>query len=134
MATGTFLVEILRREARTISVERGPSPEAGFYILLGRITPVGGLDNGAAKKIPFPFSVSSTDIQQFQVSAFDSLEGTSSCGCDVSWRLALDWSYEGKTGTTIIDDNGRPFQTVFPALNSGGSSWFPASGGWRRFR
>jgi hypothetical protein len=99
--------------------KRGPAPEAGFDIVLGRnppvITPVSGLDNGAAKKIPFPFVVSSTDIQQFQVEAVDSLSlGTSSCDCHVKWRLALDWSYEGKTGTTVIDDNGQPFQTFFP--------------------
>ncbi|HLX50203.1 MAG TPA: hypothetical protein VKS82_17900 [Streptosporangiaceae bacterium] len=115
----------------------GPAPEAGFEIFLGRnpplITPVAGLDNGAAKKIPFPFRVSSTDIQQFQVQALDTLQGPNPCGCDIKWRLALDWSYEGKTGTTVIDDHGKPFQTVFPALNSGGNSWFPSSGGWRRF-
>lgn len=98
----------------------GPSPEAGFDIGLGSdppvITPVSGLDNGAAKKIPFPFTVSSTDIQQFQIAAVDSVKSrTAACNCLVKWRLALDWSYEGRTGTTVIDDNGQPFQTIFPS-------------------
>lgn len=114
----------------------GPSPEAGFQIALGKnppvIAPVAGLDNGAAKKIPFPFVVSSTDIQQFQVAAIDTLlPGARPCGCNVTWRLALDWSYEGKTGTTVIDDNGRPFQTFFPS-SDGVGNWYDSSGVWKR--
>ena len=115
----------------------GPSPEAGFEIALGHnppvITPVAGIDNGAAKKIPFPFVVSSTDIQQFQVAAVDSFQGSDSCNCDITWRLALDWSYEGKVGTTIIDDSGRPFQTFFPSNVSGKNIWFDDGGSWKRF-
>lgn len=110
----------------------GPSPEAGFEIALGPkppvITPVPGLDSGAAKKIPFPFVVSSTDIQQFQIAAGPQAKP---CGCDIRWRLALDWSYEGKTGTTVIDDDGKPFQTVFPT--SPPILWADANGGWKQF-
>jgi hypothetical protein len=116
----------------------GPSPEAGFQIALGRnppvITPVAGLDSGAAKKIPFPFVVSSTDIQQFQVQALDSSQaGSDSCNCEIKWRLALDWSYEGKVGTTVIDDNGQPFQTVFPAPSPSSVPWVDEGGVWKRF-
>jgi len=111
----------------------GPSPEAGFEITLGKkqpvITPVSGLDNGAAKKIPFPFVVSSTDIQQFEVEA---LPQASVCGCEIKWRLALDWSYEGKMGTTVIDDHGKPFQTIFPS-GSPAVLWVDANGVWKRF-
>lgn len=117
----------------------GPSQEAGFYISLGSdppaITPVSGLDNGAAKKIPFPFVVSSTDIQQFQVAAVDSLKSrAAACNCLVRWRLALDWSYEGRTGTTVIDDNGQPFQTIFPSEASSilATHWWDNSGAWSR--
>jgi hypothetical protein len=115
----------------------GPSPEAGFRIALARnppvITPISGLDNGAAKKIPFPFVVSSTDIQQFQVEARDSLGlGPSSCDCDIKWRLALDWSYEGKLGTTVVDDNGQPFQTFFAPVANSAPVWFDSSGVWKR--
>jgi hypothetical protein len=115
----------------------GPAAEAGFEIALASnppvITPISGLDSEAAKKIPFPFVVSSTDIQQFQVEALDSLQpGTGSCDCDIKWRLALDWSYEGKTGTTVIDDNGKPFQTFFPRLVSSVTPWWDDSGVWKR--
>lgn len=109
----------------------GPSPEAGFEIALGpkpaAITPVPGLDSGAAKKIPFPFVVSSTDIQQFQIAAVPQAKP---CSCDIRWRLALDWSYEGKMGTTVIDDNGKPFQTNFPA--SLPTLWADVDGAWKR--
>jgi hypothetical protein len=117
----------------------GPSQEAGFEIGLGSdppvITPVAGLDNGAAKKIPFPFVVSSTDIQQFQIAAVDSIKsGTAACGCLVRWRLALDWSYEGRTGTTVIDDNSRPFQTIFlPSTSSVLTKrWWDNNGAWSK--
>jgi hypothetical protein len=111
----------------------GPSPEAGFLIALGEepavITPLAGLDGKAAKKIPFPFVVSSTDIQQFQIAA---LPQANPCDCDISWRLALDWSYQGKIGTTVIDDNGRPFQTVFSSSASLAVGWADGNGVWER--
>jgi hypothetical protein len=112
----------------------GPSPEAGFEIILGTkppvITPIPGLDSGAAKKIPFPFVVSSTDIQQFQVQA---VPQASPCDCDIKWRLALDWSYAGKMGTAVIDDNGKPFQTFFPRFASYGILWADLNGVWKRW-
>jgi hypothetical protein len=112
----------------------GPSPEAGFEIALGKnppvITPFPGLDSGAAKKIPFPFVVSSTDIQQFQIQA---ISQANPCGCDIRWRLALDWSYEGKMGTTVVDDYGKPFQTIFPSSASPAILWADDDGVWNRF-
>jgi hypothetical protein len=111
----------------------GPSPEAGFEIALGAnppvITPIPGIDSGAAKRIPFPFVVSSTDIQQFQVEALPA----NPCHSDIKWRLALDWSYEGKMGTTVIDDNGKPFQTTCPPSGSSGILWADDRGVWQRF-
>jgi hypothetical protein len=116
----------------------GPAPEAGFEIALGTnppvITPVPGLDSGAAKKIPFPFVVSNTDIQQFQVQA---LPQANPCDCDIKWRLALDWSYEGKIGTTVIDDNGKPFQTIlqkiFPSSPFPAIRWADLNGVWKQW-
>jgi hypothetical protein len=148
--TGSAAVQLLG--FRVVDIERGPaisgttvissdgcgpSSEAGFGIALARnppvITPISGLDNGIAKKIPFPFVVSSADIQQFQVEARDSLgPGPSSCDCDIKWRLALDWSYEGKLGTTVIDDNGQPFQTFFPPAADSAPQWFDSFGVWKQ--
>jgi len=113
----------------------GPNPEAGFGIALAHhpplITPIPGL-GGVAKKSPFPFVVSSTDIQQFQIEAHGPYgPDPNPCDCDIKWRLALDWSYRGKLGTTIIDDHGQPFQTSFPAFTSSGLTWFDSAGIWK---
>jgi hypothetical protein len=117
----------------------GESEEAGFAIALGSnpptVTRLSSLDNGIAKAIPFPFVVSNTDIQQFQVTAIDHLKpGQRGCDCLVKWRLALDWSYEGKTGTSVIDDNGRAFQTLFLTGRYflPGVSWTDGGGHWSR--
>lgn len=29
-----------------------------------------------------------------------------------SWELLLDWTSGGQSGTTVINDNGSPFQTM----------------------
>jgi len=120
----------------------GPSTEAGFGVFLGSnppaVTQLPHLDGRAAKAIPFPFRVSSDDIQQFQVGAFDLINnywnpGQGVCDCLMNWRLALDWSYKGRTGTTIIDDHGRPFQTLFlPPSRSVNVEWSDGNGRWGR--
>ncbi|MFC8537053.1 helix-turn-helix domain-containing protein [Streptomyces sp. NPDC057249] len=52
----------------------------------------------------FPFRVSSSDVEVFDLDAH--VEGH-----DVSWYLELDWSSGGRTGTLRVDDGGRPFRT-----------------------
>ncbi|MFF2011645.1 helix-turn-helix domain-containing protein [Streptomyces sp. NPDC058195] len=52
----------------------------------------------------FPFRVSSTDVEVFDLQAH--VEGH-----DVSWYLELEWSSGGRTGMLRIDDGGKPFRT-----------------------
>ncbi|WP_405713819.1 MULTISPECIES: helix-turn-helix domain-containing protein [unclassified Streptomyces] len=52
----------------------------------------------------FPFQVSSTDVEVFDLKAH--VEGH-----DVSWYLELDWNSGGRKGTLRIDDGGKPFRT-----------------------
>ncbi|WP_260697015.1 transcriptional regulator [Streptomyces sp. 130] len=52
----------------------------------------------------FPFRVSSSDVEVFDLDAH--VEGH-----DVSWYLELDWSSGGRTGTLRVDDGGKPFRT-----------------------
>ncbi|MGW0821954.1 hypothetical protein [Streptomyces sp. NPDC002845] len=64
----------------------------------------------------FNFKVTENDLEVFEIEALphSSQENSSpleSCGCLVTWKLALDWSHKGETGTLIIDDHGKPFQT-----------------------
>jgi hypothetical protein len=55
----------------------------------------------------FPYTVSPHDPENFEVMAYTDRS-------DVQWRLALDWTCRGKTGTVIIDNNGQPFRVAQP--------------------
>ncbi|MFD7062771.1 helix-turn-helix domain-containing protein [Streptomyces sp. NPDC059906] len=84
-------------------------------------TPIGGQRD-------FPYSVSESDPEVFQVNAHTS-------GHDVSWELELEWSSGGRHGTTRIDDNGKPFRTSasrddsYYAYPLGSDAWEPVEGG-----
>jgi hypothetical protein len=53
----------------------------------------------------FPFQVSQAEPEVFYISA-----STESCDC--TWVAELFWMTNGKTGSTIIDHNGRSFRTT----------------------
>ncbi|MFF2730028.1 helix-turn-helix domain-containing protein [Streptomyces sp. NPDC058008] len=70
-----------------------------------RAKPVAG--EHAGEVVPakdFPFRVSSTDVEVFNLDAH--VEGH-----DVTWYLELEWTSGGRSGTLRIDDGGRPFRT-----------------------
>lgn len=52
----------------------------------------------------FPFTVTSSDPELFEVSPSSSF--------DVEWRLELDWTSAGRSGTTVIDREGRPLRCL----------------------
>jgi hypothetical protein len=59
---------------------------------------------GNGKTLPaFPYRVSEDDPEVFMV-RLDTVT------CDCRFRLAVNWSSDGRTGTLEIDDHGRPFQ------------------------
>ncbi|MDK0520197.1 helix-turn-helix transcriptional regulator [Streptomyces sp. ML-6] len=69
------------------------------------LTPVAG--HRGDEQVPpkdFPFRVSSSDVEVFDLDAH--VEGH-----DVSWYLELEWSSGGRQGTLRIDDHGKPFRT-----------------------
>ncbi|MFD7498762.1 helix-turn-helix domain-containing protein [Streptomyces sp. NPDC059832] len=69
------------------------------------LTPVAGRQGDV--RVPpkdFPFQVSSTDVEVFDLNAH--VEGH-----DVSWYLELEWSSGDREGTLRIDDGGKPFRT-----------------------
>jgi hypothetical protein len=66
----------------------------------------------------FPFAVSATDIEQFEI------RPRVTTG-EVAWHLELDWICEGSRGTTIVDDDGKPFE-IYPTstlTSSPGLDW-----------
>jgi hypothetical protein len=58
--------------------------------------------------IRFPYVVSSSDPETFLINAVAE-------ECDCEWSVELSWQSAGRTGTVVIDDDGRPFRTVSPA-------------------
>ncbi|EWM09796.1 tetratricopeptide repeat protein [Kutzneria sp. 744] len=54
----------------------------------------------------FPFSISTSEVEQFW---FEPIARTH----EISWHLKLHWTCAGRSGTTVIDNNGKPFE-VYP--------------------
>nr|WP_306955677.1 helix-turn-helix transcriptional regulator [Streptomyces sp. B4I13] len=74
-----------------------------------------------APAIGFPYQVSLRDPEVLLVAA-----RTESCTCD--WYLELAWSSQGRTGTTRIDDHGRPFRTT--GIKELPHYWYRKPHGW----
>ncbi|GIE76729.1 hypothetical protein Aph02nite_26790 [Actinoplanes philippinensis] len=55
------------------------------------------------KPIAFPYSVSSTDPENFYLFSSTSRD-------DVEFHLEIDWAFHGRRGTLRVDDNGSPFR------------------------
>jgi hypothetical protein len=59
-----------------------------------------------ALKDDFPFTISPTDPEQFDIEPRVSFH-------EVSWILEIDWTWQGGKGTTVVDDDGKPFE-IYP--------------------
>jgi hypothetical protein len=107
----------------------GEPDKGNFKIILDPpdamlITSVAGHD--------FPYTTSDSDISQLQIKAgFGRANRPEDlCGCVVSWRLAIDWTYKGQVGAPLIVDNqGKPFQTRNGAQVG---TWTVGDGAWLR--
>lgn len=55
--------------------------------------------------IKFPYTVSLSDTEVFLISAV-------TAQCDCTWTAELSWASAGRTGTYVIDDEGKPFRTT----------------------
>jgi hypothetical protein len=71
------------------------------------------VDDGAKNSVPeherrpirFPYRVSVSDAETFEV-----LASTEKCDC--SWVVELSWVSEGRLGTYVVDDGGKPFRVT----------------------
>ncbi|EFG10141.1 Hypothetical protein SCLAV_5068, partial [Streptomyces clavuligerus] len=105
----------------------GSLTERTFAVDLDRPRPVARPVAGAdmEREIPaasFPYRVSSDDPEVLLATA-----RTEDCDCD--WYLELEWSSGDRSGTTRIDDGGRPFRTS----GSRGGAGFVYGTGERRW-
>lgn len=60
-----------------------------------------------ALEADFPFTVSATDVEQFDIMPKVSTD-------EVSWFLEIDWTCQEHSGTTVVSDGGAPFE-IYPA-------------------
>ncbi|MEU5974685.1 helix-turn-helix domain-containing protein [Streptomyces sp. NPDC047315] len=81
-----------------------------FEVDLDRSRPVarsvpGHDGNAPLPAVAFPYAVSQRDPEVLLVDA-------RAVRCDCTWHLELEWSSGDRSGTTRIDDGGRPFRTT----------------------
>lgn len=123
----------------SVSLRRGCGgdlPQRNYRVTLGIENPpfelVTNHDDGSVEiaKKPFGYKVSATDPEIFAIAAHTPYGESSECSCLITWKLALDWTYKGKQGTLIIDDQGGPFRTgvsdrsdQYPHLIKGDGVW-----------
>ncbi len=115
----------------------GGLPTREYQAMLGRETTDLELlttrDDGSVNVVerPFGYKVSATDPEIFAIAANAPFApGSKQCNCLIAWKLALDWSYKGKQGTLVIDDQGAPFRTgetepsnQYPLVVKDGNAW-----------
>lgn len=66
--------------------------------------------------IRFPYTVKNGDSEPFYVIAESHQY--------VEYNARIDWMYEGKSGSTIVDDHGKPFRIAAPGADA------PQTQGW----
>ena len=69
----------------------------------------------------FPYQVAVDEAESFVVSSVVSKY-------DVDWRVEVDLSSQGRTGTVVVDDNGQPFHTSSSANAEATCVWADVGG------
>jgi hypothetical protein len=90
------------RPAFLFAAAAGILEQRGFRVDLDARQP--RLEPTSATGPDFPFTVSSSDPELFAVFPRSTFE--------VHWRLELDWTSRGRSGTVVIDRDGQPFHFV----------------------
>jgi hypothetical protein len=93
-----------------------------------KFTPVPGQDPVTGEDVPavdFPFKVTENDPEVFLLTA----TGTT-CFCE--WRLAIDWTSGGRTGTTVIDRGFGPIKSDVNVNNDPRPLYYFENGKWQK--
>lgn len=64
-----------------------------------------GAPDWRLQPIQFPYKVSVSEAESFLIVA-------NTEGCDCTWDMELTWATQGRTGTSVINNNGMPFRTT----------------------
>ncbi|GAA4461472.1 hypothetical protein [Phytohabitans houttuyneae] len=126
---GTSDAEVILHQIRPVVVKRAPPP-AGTHAQVGcggdqvyrwlavdldtdPPTPKAEIEEDAIgyaapqerRPIKFPYGVTLDDAESFLVIGKATRD-------DVYWQLEIKWAAQGRTGTYIANDNGRPFRVA----------------------
>ncbi|MFJ1707485.1 hypothetical protein [Kitasatospora sp. NPDC088346] len=74
--------------------------------------------NEDGKAIDFPYQVSRGESEVFAVAAHGELN-------DVRWHLEIDWASDGRTGTLVVNQGGRPFRLTGTSARTARCLWAP---------
>ncbi|GLW56755.1 hypothetical protein [Kitasatospora phosalacinea] len=98
----------------------GPKEVRGLDIDLDEPSPKAravGVDEDG-KAVDFPYEVSKGESEVFSVVAHGELN-------DVRWHLEIDWASDGRTGTLVVQRDGRPFRLTGTSARSARCLWGP---------
>jgi hypothetical protein len=124
---------IILKRFRVIELKRKPVPHDAVYLMScgpsgGAVTvrqfdvnmsdpvtftPVPGHDLNTGDELPavdFPFKVSNNDPEVFLI-------GPTGATCFCEWRLAIDWTSGGRSGTTVVDRGFGPIRSDPSGVN-----------------
>lgn len=104
---------------RFMSVDLDPDPPRRTFSV--EETWIDMVEAHERKAIAFPYVVSAEDPESFWVFARVKR-------WDVDWVLEIDWSYQGRTGVTRVDDNGTPFRVTGGGGATAECRWGPDGG------
>ena len=114
---------VIITDLRVEVVDRRPAPTATLFDLCPTclsVSPgnfIADLDDPLVDVKPRYNSLTGKDTADFphvvtdkDVEVIDLISYTS--GCDCLWNLYLDWTSQGKSGTVLVNEPGKPFRTV----------------------
>jgi hypothetical protein len=90
-------------EARYIEVDLDSNP-AKIVASLPDPFPPPSNEPWEGTPVRFPYYVTDTNGEVFKIIAYT--------GSDSTWYAKLFWSVDGRNGESLIEDNGKPFQTA----------------------
>jgi hypothetical protein len=130
------VIDIKRKAPPADAVQLEPCGPAGGSVILRqvdvnlgdpvKVTSVPYEDPITGDEVPavnFPFKVSNNDPEVFQIEPTGA-----TCFCE--WRLAIDWTSGGRTGTTVVDRGFGPI--VSDPNHDGRPQIYFENGDWRK--
>ncbi|WP_454343094.1 hypothetical protein [Streptomyces canus] len=108
-----------------------------FHAYLGdknpKITEIDSSNQEVKTNGSLTYFVTDEETERFVISAVN-MSGEkgeyTECDCMIQWKIAIDWAHHDKSGTYIVDDHGKPFQTSSASWTGPRYVWLPDEQRW----